>query len=116
MEKLFDGDLLSYADLTKRPQSDHQKSPWVGIDLMEKAEIAAIGICPRNDKNNIIKDLEYELYYWNNRWVSLGRKTATDYHITYDHIPGNSLLYLKCTSEGNENRIFTWQGNGPKWW
>ena len=116
MEKLFDGDLLSYADLTKRPQSDHQKSPWVGIDLMEKAEIAAIGICPRNDKNNIIKDLEYELYYWNNRWVSLGRKTATDYHITYDHIPENSLLYLKCTSEGNENRIFTWQGNGPKWW
>lgn len=116
MEKLFDGDLLSYADLTKHSQPNQKYPRWIGIDFMEKTEIAAIGICPRNDKNNIIKDLQYELFYWNNQWISLGKKIATDYHINYDHIPTNALLYLKCTSEGNENRIFTWQGNNPKWW
>ena len=70
-----------------------------------------MGICPRNDKNSIIKGLEYELYYWNNKWISLGRKTSIEYNLIFDNVPSNALSLLKCTTEGNENRIFTWVNN-----
>lgn len=60
--------------------------------------------------------MEYELFYWNNSWVSLGKKIATDYSLNYDNVPFNALLLLKCTTEGKENRIFTWEDNGQRWW
>lgn len=115
---LFDQNILTYADLTFLQHGDKQeKKPWVGLDLGANVEIAAIGICPRNDKNNVIRGLEYELYFWNkDRWHSLGRKTATDDQLTYNNVPENSLLLLKCTTEGVENRIFTWEDFRQKWW
>lgn len=117
-DKLFDNDLLTYADLNFMKDKDGSaENCWVGMDFGQDVEITAIGICPRNDKNNVIKGLEYELFYWNDeQWSSLGRKTATDYSLTYENVPGNSLLLLKCLTEGVENRIFTWEENKQKWW
>lgn len=117
VNKLFDKNILTYADLVQIEEDATKKETlWVGMDFGEKIQIDAIEFCPRNDKNNIIKGLEYELFYWNNRWISLGRKIATDYKIEYDNSPGNSLLLLKCTTEGVENRIFTWEENALRWW
>lgn len=41
---------------------------------------------------------------------------ATDYLLNYDNVPSNALLFLKCTTEGKENRIFTWEDNKQRWW
>lgn len=60
--------------------------------------------------------MAYELFYWGGSWISLGKKMATDYLLNYDNVPSNALLFLKCTTEGKENRIFTWEDNKQRWW
>ena len=115
LNNLFDGDILTFADLNPFLSSADTVS-WVGVDFGKEVEISALGICPRNDKNDVIKDMEYELYYWNNSWKSLGKKKALDYMIQYDGVPSDALLLLKCTTEGRENRIFTYEDGKQIWW
>lgn len=114
INKLFDDNILSYASFPI--PEDSTSTLYIDFDFGRIIELDALGICPRNDKNNIIKGLDYELFYWNQKWVSLGVKTATDYSLTFDSVPSNALLLLKCTTEGNENRIFTWENNTQVWW
>ncbi len=112
--KILDDDILSYAHLPK--SKDDKKPLWIGFDFGRQKRIYALGVCPRNDKNNIIKGLDYELFYWNKKWISLGIKTAKDYHLVFDNVPQNALLYVRCVTEGNENRIFTYEKNQQVWW
>ena len=91
-------------------------SIWIGFDLGENKEITEINLCPRNDDNNVVKGRSYELFYWNRRWTSLGCKQAEHNYITYDNVPSNALMMLRCTSGGKENRIFTWNRNHQNWW
>ena len=112
--KLFDDNILSFASF---PKPKNKATPlWIGFDFGKEITIDALGICPRNDKNNIIKDLDYELFYWDRRWVSLGVKTAEDYYLVFNNVPQDALLYVKCTTEGKENRIFTYEKNRQVWW
>ena len=112
--KLFDDNILSFASF---PKPKNKETPlWIGFDFGREITIDALGICPRNDKNNIIKGLEYELFYWDRRWISLGMNTANDYFLVFDNVPQNALLFLICTTEGKENRIFTYDNNKQKWW
>jgi hypothetical protein len=60
--------------------------------------------------------MNYELFYWDNAWISLGVKTATSSSITYDEIPGNALLWLRNLDEGKEERIFTLVDGKQVWW
>jgi hypothetical protein len=61
----FDGDLNSYL-----------VGKWVRIDFGSPKPISQIKFCPRNDTNYIIPGLEYELFYWDEQWVSAGIKIA----------------------------------------
>lgn len=116
MKKIFDGDILTFANLNKfQTNNEIKNNIWVGMDFGKRVEIEAIGLCPRNDENNVIKGYEYELFYWSKQWISLGKKVATDYNITYDNVPANALLLLKCTTKGIENRIFTWKTDSLIW-
>lgn len=115
LTKLFDKDILTFSDLSIY-ESVENSNCWVGTDFGKEKEIVAVGICSRNDKNNVIKGMEYELFYWDNEWQSLGTQVAKDYSLQYDNVPDNALLLLKCTTEGKENRIFTWKGDTQIWW
>ncbi len=112
IEKLFDDDILTFASFPKPEESPF----WIGFDFGKPIKIDAVGICPRNDKNDIIKGLAYELFYWDKRWISVGIKTADDYYMVFDNVPQNALLFAKCLTEGKENRIFTFQNNRQIWW
>lgn len=115
LEKVFDNDILTYADMNPF-LSEKDSLCWAGVDFGQEVEVAALGVCPRNDKNDVIKGLEYELFYWKDSWVSLGKQVASGYSLAYDGVPSDALLLLKCTTEGRENRIFTWEGGKQKWW
>lgn len=80
IDKLFDDNILSYASFPIPEDS----TLYINFDFGKNIELDALGICPRNDKNNIIKGLDYELFFWNQKWVSLGVKTSTDYSLTFD--------------------------------
>lgn len=110
--KTSDGNILTYADMNRFAPD----SVWIGFDFGEKKELTAVSLCPRNDDNNVVKGRPYELFYWDGEWVSLGIKTAEDYHVTYGNAPDNALFMLKCTLGGRENRIFTWKDNREQWW
>ena len=90
----------------------------IGYDLGKNNEstINRIVFCPRNDANMIIPGNKYELFYFDKKWISLGVKVANTYQLSYDNVPKKSLLWLRCLTEGKEERIFTYENGKQIWW
>jgi hypothetical protein len=89
---------------------------WVGYDLGKSHTLTKVAYCPRNDLNNLYERCEYELFYWDNEWISLGRKNAKDFKLEYSNVPDGALLLLHNRTEGNEERIFTYEQGKQIWW
>lgn len=96
--------------------NDEHPNAYIGIDFGKEVEIDRIIYSPRTDENDVIPGEEYELFYWENRWVSLGRKKADSFRLQYDSVPDNSLLWLHNRTKGVEERIFTYMNNEQIWW
>lgn len=110
--KLFDGDVLSYY------QNNKEKSIWIGLEFDEPKQLSKISYLPRND-DNFIRDGElYELFYWDNKWVSLGSQTGSikTQSLTYTNVPTNALFLLRNLTKGREERIFTYENGKQVWW
>lgn len=56
----------------------------------------------------------YELLYWDNRWISGGIQKCNNQYISFKNIPQGTLYRLKEEFSKNE-RIFTWE-NGLIYW
>lgn len=91
---------------------------WVGIDLGagNRQRVSKIRFCPRNDTNCIIPGNDYELFYWNNQWISLGKQKADKDFLLYNNAPPGALFWLKCLNGGREERIFTYENGKQIWW
>lgn len=109
LDKAFDNNYSTYYTSTS-------SSGWIGLDLGTHKDIRTVVLCPRTDTNFIIQNLDYELCYWNNQWISLGRQTADKDYLVYNNIPSGALLWLKCLSAGKEERIFTYENKQQVWW
>ncbi|MGQ1947704.1 hypothetical protein ACT3CD_11460 [Geofilum sp. OHC36d9] len=103
--KAFDGDLGSYM----------VRSVAV-MDFGASENVTEIRICPLSDTNFIIPGNEYELFYWEGEWISAGRQVAEDYFLDYMNLPSNTLFWLRCLTEGREERIFTYENGTQIWW
>ena len=68
--KVFDGKMGTYLY--------GRQNGWIGMDLGEgrQQQISRIKFCPTNDTNCIIPGNIYELFYWDDQWISLGKQTA----------------------------------------
>jgi hypothetical protein len=91
---------------------------WVGLEFDSPKRIDKIIYLPRND-DNCIRDGElYELFYWDNKWISLGQQTGSNetYKLTYINAPVNALFLLRNLTKGVEERIFTYEGGKQVWW
>ena len=109
--KAFDGDCLTFFD------APITAGGWVGLEFEQKEQIQAIKYLPKNDDNHINENEEYELYYYDRMWVSLGRKTGDKTHaLTYHNVPCNALLLLRNHTKGKEERIFTYENGKQVWW
>jgi len=94
-----------------------------------------------NDSTNaILKSDSYELFYWDNKWVSLGEKTTANRQadidslgfdfkkklffehtngrefLFYETVPVGTLFLLHDCSQGKEERIFTIENETQIWW
>jgi hypothetical protein len=78
----------------------------IGMEFHKPKYIGAIEFQARNDDNHIVVGHEYELLYWNKEWKTLGKQKAKD-TVLYFNIPGNSLLWLRNLTKGNEEHVFT---------
>ncbi|MCC8088612.1 MAG: transglutaminase-like domain-containing protein [Rikenellaceae bacterium] len=91
---------------------------WIGMDLGEGNEykISMVRFCPWNDGNFIESGNEYELFYYDMKWISLGSKIATETYLTYQDVPKNGVLWLRNLTKGREERIFTYENGKQIWW
>lgn len=103
--KVLDGKLDTYAS-----------GRWFKLDFEFPRPISRIRFCPKNDTNCIIPGNEYELFYWDNSWVSAGKKIAKYFSLDYKAIPSGTIYWLKCLTEGKEERIFTYDDGRQIWW
>jgi len=111
VSKAFDGDPATF-------YSSNEKGTWIGLDLGEGNEkkITKIRFNPRTDTNYIIPGKDYELFYWDEGWKSLGRKVASGMHMDYKYVPADALFWLHCHSGGKEERPFTIEDGVQVWW
>jgi len=109
--RYFDGDFYA-GGLSK----DH--FAWVGLDLGEgnTRQITKIMYCPRNDGNMIIPGDEYELFFYDMGWHSLGKQVAHKEWLNFGEVPANAVLWLRNLSAGHEERIFTYENGKQKFW
>jgi hypothetical protein len=94
---------------------DNDKPVWAGMIYDSPIIVNKVGYLPRNDLNTVeVGDL-YELFYWDNSWISLGQQTATKQSLEYK-APRGALLWLRNLSGGKEERPFTYENNQQVWW
>jgi hypothetical protein len=111
LDQAFDGKVLTYF---KTKQSD---GGWCGLDLGQVVNIGQIRILPHNDDNFIRIGEEYELFFWENSWKSVGIQIGTEMqYLDFQNVPSNALYLLKNNTSGKEERIFTYQNNTQVWW
>jgi len=108
----FDGNLLT------NYSTQEADSAWVGLAFDSPKSIRRIVYLPRTDDNCIVNGQLYELFYWDNNWVSLGKQTGSNetYRLTYNNVPTNALLLLRNLTKGREERIFTYEKGEQVWW
>lgn len=111
--KCFDSNPLTFFE-DARPLINGK---YVGLELSLPAQVSKIRFLPRNDMNSVQSNNNYELLYWNNeKFISLGKKIATDTIIEFNNVPKNSVLWLRNLDVGKEERIFTWENGKQVWW
>jgi hypothetical protein len=77
-----------------------------------KQETSTDGI----EKTSLEKGREYELMYWQNGWLSLGKAVAGDDPLIFEEIPKGALFWLTATDSDREERIFTIENGKQVWW
>ncbi len=110
LEYAFDDDVLTYYYKWTK-----DKNIWIGLDFDKPVSLSKISFSPRNDKNYIVIGNTYELFYWDNEWISLGKKVAADNFLKYEKVPTNCIFILKNYTEGVEERIFTYSNGVQQW-
>ena len=110
-DKVFDGDILTGFE------GDSPDGHWVGLKFNRPVRIGRIRYIPRTDGNCIEIGDEYELMYQqDNKWTSLGRRTATTDSLVYEEVPSGGLYLLHNHTKGQEERIFTYEDGKQVWW
>ena len=110
-ESAFDNDPLTFFDSSK------PDSAWVGLEFPKPVAVKKIVYLPRNDGNNVAIGDEYELFYYSIKgWKSLGRKKAKTHYVEFADVPRNAVLWLHNHTQGQEERIFTFDGKSTFWW
>lgn len=88
---------------------------WVGLVLDSPMIVDSIVYTPRNRRNFIEAGDNYELFYCDREWQSLGCKCADSDSILFK-TPRGALLYLKNHSRGNQERIFEYTDGKQIFW
>lgn len=109
LQNIYDNDPLTYYEVNGGIDL------WAGLAFDSPQSIAYLEFCPRNDDNEMTPGDEYELFYWDDGWESLGVQVATGYELVYENVPQGALLWLRNLTKGHEERPFTYENNVQIW-
>ncbi|NQV18917.1 MAG: transglutaminase domain-containing protein [Armatimonadetes bacterium] len=62
------------------------------------------------------EDAEYELFFWEDEWISLGEKNCNVEPLLFEDVPSNCLYWLVKKDSRKEERIFTYENGNQVWW
>lgn len=108
-EKAFDGKSWTSFEYSK------ETGGWTGLDFGKPMRVERIIYTPVNRDNGIRYGDEYELFYCDGGWKSLGIKRATSDSLVYKNVPEGALLILCNHTRGVQERIFTYENGIQKW-
>lgn len=108
-EKAFDGKSWTSFEYSK------ETGGWTGLDLGKPIRVERIVYTPVNRDNGIRQGDEYELFYYDKEWKSLGIRRATSDSLLYRNVPKGALLILCNHTRGIQERIFTYENGTQKW-
>lgn len=104
---LFDNDPLTYIEFRG----------VVDFVFNRPVRLRRIRYLPKNDGNGIYPGNTYELRYFDRSgWQAIGQKVATADSVCFDSVPSGALYWLRNLTTGKEERIFTYEKNGIKFW
>lgn len=63
-----------------------------------------------------IPGTEYELFYWQECWQSLGKATAGSDPLMFEKVPAGCLYWLVATGSDKDERVFTIEDGKQIWW
>ena len=110
-EAMFDGNPLTFFHTA-------DTLSWGGLELEKPVSVSRIRFIIRSENNGIRKGNEYELFYMDrDKWVSLGRKIATeDDGLEYRGVPKNALFRWIDHTKDISKRIFIIENNKETWY
>ncbi|SCQ19767.1 discoidin domain-containing protein [Tannerella forsythia] len=108
--RAFDGNIDTYF------HTNNENESFIGLDFGRPEQITRIVYSPRTDNNDVTPGDEYELFYWDKGWCSLGKRIANSFELVYDNAPSNALFILHNHTRGKEERPFTYENNKQIWW
>ena len=109
---LFDS---NYIELNYK-QRAYLQSKYIDIDLGKDYLITDLEFCGLDDKFCIIAGKSYELFYWDDKWISAGKKVATTDYLVFNEVPGNKLYYLDCSDNDAFKRSFVYKNENQLFW
>jgi len=68
------------------------------------------------NKTAVEENDQYELFYWQDGWQSLGKSVATNSGLEYDEVPSGCLYWEVSDGSSEEERIFTFENGQQIWW
>lgn len=83
------------------------------FDLGSPRSINKISYIPYT-KNYLPKDIDIELWYWNNQWVKGGSLKGDYNFMTFENIPEGTIYRVKV--KGTNDRIFTYKNGIIRWY
>ena len=91
---------------------------FIGVDFGKKKSSGKFKIkyLGRNDQNIIEKNHQYELFYFDLEWKSIGMVKPMNYKVIFKNVPSNCLYLLKDLTGGADERIFTYKDNQQVFW
>lgn len=111
LENVMDEDRVSFYQPDKS-----EKRQYIVFDLGQPREIEKVEFYPRSDDNRIVTGELYELFYWDKKWISLGRQYGKENRLAFHNIPQNALFRIHNHTRGKEHRPFTYEEGKQVWW
>lgn len=106
---VFDGKTTTSFDYTEG------YGGWAGMDLGRPTLLSEIVYTPRNRDNYICPGNQYELFYFQRGWRSLGTRIPDTDSLSYKGVPKGALFILVNYSHGTQERIFTFEKGTQIW-
>ena len=111
----IDAPFIIRDDCSVQPLAGHAgRHNQIGVDVDNCASAGSVD--GRHFRKAPTPGTEYELFYWQDGWQSLGKAIAGKDPLVFDKAPTGCLYWLVATGSDKDERIFTIEDGKQVWW